>query len=60
MSLTRTNVNRSKGQLTNEARTWEIQTNDQLRTAEQYRPLIVAFRAGAAVRLSRLPTWRIG
>jgi hydrophobe/amphiphile efflux-1 (HAE1) family protein len=49
--LTSTNINRPKGQLANEARTWEIQTNDQLRTAEQYRPLIVAYRAGAAVRL---------
>jgi multidrug efflux pump len=50
--LTNTNVNRSKGQLANEVRTWEIQTNDQLRAAEQYRPLIVAYRAGVAVRLS--------
>ena len=46
-----TNVNRPKGQLSDETRTWEIQTNDQLRTAEQYRPLIVAYRAGQAVRL---------
>jgi multidrug efflux pump len=29
----------------------EIDTNDQLRVAEQYRPLIVAYRAGAPVRL---------
>jgi multidrug efflux pump len=49
--LASTNANRPKGQLANEAGTWEIQTNDQLRTAEQYRPLIVAYRAGAAVRL---------
>ena len=49
--LTSTNVNRPKGQLADETRTWEIQTNDQLRTAEQYRPLIVTYRAGAAVRL---------
>jgi len=49
--LANTNINRPKGQLTNDKRTWEIQTNDQLRTAEQYRPLIVTFRAGAAVRL---------
>jgi multidrug efflux pump len=56
--LTRTNVNRSKGQLANEARTWEIQTNDQLRTAEQYRPLIVAYKAGRC-DCQRLPTCRI-
>ena len=49
--LAGTNVNRPKGQLADEKRTWEIQTNDQLRAAEQYRPIIVAYRAGAAVRL---------
>jgi hydrophobe/amphiphile efflux-1 (HAE1) family protein len=49
--LSRTNVNRPKGQLANENRTWEIQTNDQLRTANQYLPLIISYRAGAAVRL---------
>jgi hydrophobe/amphiphile efflux-1 (HAE1) family protein/NodT family efflux transporter outer membrane factor (OMF) lipoprotein len=50
--LASTNVSRPKGQLADEKRTWEIQTNDQLRTAEQYRPLIVTYRAGAAVRLT--------
>jgi multidrug efflux pump len=50
--LSSTNVNRPKGQLTNGARTWEIQTNDQLHQAEEYMPLIVAYRAGSAVRLS--------
>jgi multidrug efflux pump len=50
--LARTNVNRPKGQLTTGARTWELRTNDQLQTAEQYRPLIVAYKAGNAVRLS--------
>ena len=37
--------------MADETRTWEIQTNDQLHVAEQYRPLIVAYRAGAPVRL---------
>jgi hydrophobe/amphiphile efflux-1 (HAE1) family protein len=49
--LTSTNINRPKGQLGDEMRTWEIQTNDQLHVAEQYRPVIVAYRAGAPVRL---------
>jgi hydrophobe/amphiphile efflux-1 (HAE1) family protein len=49
--LSSTSVNRPKGQLANEVKNWEIQTNDQLYTAEQYRPLIVTYRAGAAVRL---------
>jgi hydrophobe/amphiphile efflux-1 (HAE1) family protein len=51
-ALGRTNVNRPKGQLANGEKTWEIKTNDQLYKAEQYRPLIVAYHSGAAVRLS--------
>ncbi|MFB3884851.1 MAG: multidrug efflux RND transporter permease subunit [Thermodesulfobacteriota bacterium] len=54
--LARTNVNRPKGQLADETKAWEIQTNDQLRTAEQYRSLIVAFRSGQAVRLPDVAT----
>ena len=54
--LTSTNINRPKGQLGDERRTWEVQTNDQLYTAEQYRPVVVAYRAGAAVRLSDVAT----
>src|SRR5512136_610203 len=49
--LSSTNINRPKGQLADVARTWEIQTNDQLRTAQQYLPVIITYRAGAAVRL---------
>ena len=50
--LTNTNVNRPKGQLTADDRTWEIRTNDQLHKAEEYLPLIVAYRNGRAVQLS--------
>ena len=50
--LTSTNVNRPKGQLTSDDRTWEIRTNDQLQQAEEYLPLIVAYRNGRAVQLS--------
>jgi hydrophobe/amphiphile efflux-1 (HAE1) family protein len=49
--LARTNVNRPKGQLADGSRTWEIQANDQLRGAREYRDLIVSYRSGAAVRL---------
>jgi len=45
-------VNRPKGQLTNGARSWEIQSDDQLRGADEYRPVIVAYRNGAPVRIS--------
>ena len=54
--LTGTNVNRPKGQLTADDRTWEIRTNDQLHTAEEYLPLIVAYRNGRAVQLSDVAT----
>ncbi len=54
--LTGTNVNRPKGQLTAEDRTWEIRTNDQLHTADEYLPLIVAYRNGRAVQLSDVAT----
>ena len=52
-AISSTNADRPKGQLSNNQRTWEIETNDQLYTAKDYRPLIV-FRdpSGAVIRLS--------
>src|SRR4029453_17244671 len=44
--LSRTNVNRPKGQLSDATRTWEIRVNDQLHKAEDYLRLIVSFRGG--------------
>ncbi len=52
--LSSTNVNRPKGQLADESVNREIQTNDQLFKAEQYRDLIVAFRNGAPIHLKDL------
>ena len=40
-----------KGSSANGSGVWEIQTNDQLRYAHQYLPVIVSYRSGAAVRL---------
>jgi len=54
--LSRTNVNRPKGQLSDATRTWEIRVNDQLQEAEDYLPLIVSYREGRAVRLSDIAT----
>jgi len=50
--LSATNVNRPRGQMADGTRAWEIQTNGQLRKAAEYAPLIVAYRAGQAVRLA--------
>jgi multidrug efflux pump len=54
--LSSTNTNRPKGQLTKGKRTWEISTNDQLSKADQYRPLVITYRSGAAVRLPDVGT----
>ncbi len=52
--LANANINRPKGQIHGPERAWEIRTSDQIRFAEEYRPLIVAWRNGAPVRLSDL------
>jgi hydrophobe/amphiphile efflux-1 (HAE1) family protein len=49
--LSSTNVNRPKGQVSQGERAWSIQTNDQLRNAGQYQPLIIRYKSGAAVRI---------
>jgi multidrug efflux pump len=54
--LSATNVKRPTGQLNDGTRTWEIRSNDQLHKAEDYLPLVVAYREGRAVRLSDIAT----
>ena len=51
-ALAAANANRPKGELANGTTAWKISANDQLLRAAQYRPLIVAYRRGAAVHLS--------
>ncbi len=53
-AIAATNVNRPKGALEDATRHWLIHANDQAKTASDYLPLIVAYRNGAAVRLSDL------
>ena len=48
------NANRPKGVLEEGDRHWQIYANDQAKTAGEYRPVIVTYRNGAAVRLSDL------
>jgi multidrug efflux pump len=50
--LAGTNVRRPKGQVGTGDRAWQVGTNDQLRRAAEYRPLLVAWRNGAPVRLT--------
>jgi multidrug efflux pump len=51
-ALSAANANAPKGAIEEGAQRFQIYTNDQARTADQFRSLIVAYRNGAAVRLS--------
>jgi multidrug efflux pump len=53
-AITAANVNRPKGSVSSAHRNWTITANDQLKTADQYRPLIVAYSNGAPVRLDQV------
>ena len=46
------NVDRPKGAVEDGSRRWQILASDQARTAADYLPTIVAYQAGAAVRLA--------
>ena len=50
--LASANANIPKGYFSNGHRMWEVGANDQLFKAVDYRPLIVAYRNGSAVRIS--------
>jgi len=45
------NANSPKGELSGASQSWTISANDQLTEADQYRPVILAYRNGAPVRL---------
>jgi multidrug efflux pump len=51
-ALGNANANRAKGDIANDQQRWQINTTDQLFKAPEYRPLVVSWRNGAAVRLS--------
>jgi len=55
-TLTAANANRPKGELSDTQHSWQLATTDQLFTADQYRPLIVAYKNGSPIRLSDLAT----
>src|SRR5438093_6677650 len=52
LMLSRQNANLPKGQLADDATTADILANDQLLKPQDYKPLIGAYRNGAAIRLS--------
>ena len=51
-AITANNANRPKGIVEDGEKSWQIYANDQAKTAADYLPVIVAYRNGAAVRLS--------
>src|SRR6202451_1259602 len=51
-ALSRQNSDLAKGQLTDGNTTADIVANDQISHAEDYKPLIVGYNHGAAIRLS--------
>jgi multidrug efflux pump len=55
-AIATTNANRPKGSLDGDARHWQIAANDQAKKAADYLPLVVAYRDGAAVRLTDIAT----
>ncbi len=54
--LASANANKPKGALANSESTWSLATTDQLFKAREYRPLLLSFHQGAAVRLQDVAT----
>jgi len=55
-SLGTANVNAPKGNFDGPARSYSINANDQLKSAADYGPIIIAYRNGAPVRLADVAT----
>ncbi len=51
-AVTNANVNTAKGNLNGTRQTYTIGANDQLLTSGEYKPVIIAYRNGAPVRMS--------
>jgi hydrophobe/amphiphile efflux-1 (HAE1) family protein len=51
-AITQANVNAPKGSFNGSRQAYMIGSNDQLLTADQYRPVIIAYKNGAPVHLS--------
>ncbi|MDE3196160.1 MAG: efflux RND transporter permease subunit, partial [Acidobacteriota bacterium] len=50
------NANAAKGNFDGPEQAWTINDNDQISSADQYKPIIIAYRNGAPVRLSDVAT----
>ncbi|RLM23914.1 multidrug transporter subunit MdtC [Brenneria alni] len=55
-TISQANVLQPLGNIENLRQRWQIETNDELKTASTYEPLIIRYNNGAAVRLSDVAT----
>jgi multidrug efflux pump len=56
VSVAQANVNQAKGNFDGARQAYTIGANDQLMSSKEYRPLIIAYRNGAPVRISDVAT----
>jgi multidrug efflux pump len=54
--LTSANANRPKGNIMNDRTAWSISASDQIFKADDYKPLIIAYKNGAPIRVSDVAT----
>ncbi|MCL2899604.1 multidrug efflux RND transporter permease subunit MdtC [Brenneria tiliae] len=59
-TISQANVRQPLGDIENRRQRWQIKTNDELKTAAAYQPLVIRYNNGAAVRLSDVATVRDG
>lgn len=50
-AISAANVRRPQGSIDSNEQHWQVQANDEIKTAEGYRPLIIHYNNGSAVRL---------
>ncbi|WP_130830764.1 multidrug efflux RND transporter permease subunit MdtC [[Erwinia] mediterraneensis] len=55
-AISNANQRRPQGALEDQQQRWQLRTNDELKTAKEYQPLIVHYNNGAAVRLDDVAT----
>jgi multidrug efflux pump len=55
-AVAQSNVNQAKGTFDGSRQSYSIGANDQLLSSDQYRPLVIAYKNGAPVRLSDVAT----
>ncbi len=52
VAIAASNADRPKGEVADGSRAWALATTDQLHAAAEYRPMILRYQGGAALRLS--------